>query len=80
MSEALATLREITDAEGHAFLSDDVAFTDLSVNSMQGHRQWTDAYLLHIARTRGLMLASLDSRIENLDDPTSPVLFVVSGA
>jgi hypothetical protein len=53
MSEALATLREFTEAEGHIFVSDDAPFTNLTLRSMQGHRQWTDAYLLHIARKHG---------------------------
>ena len=46
--------------------------------SMQGHRQWTDAYLLHLARQHGLARASLESRLANLDDAAKPVLFVVS--
>lgn len=77
MSEALATLREFTDAEGHVFVSDDVPFTNLRLRSMQDHRQWTDAYLLHIARKHGVMLASLESRMATLDDPATPSLFVV---
>lgn len=78
MSDALAKLREFTEVEGHVFVSDDVPFTELGLRSMQGHRQWTDAYLLHIARQRGLKLASLESRMATLDDPISPTLFVVS--
>lgn len=78
MGEALNKLREFTAVEGHAFLSDDARFTDLGMRSMQGHRQWTDAYLLHIARKHGIALASLESRMASLDDPTSPLLFVVS--
>ena len=77
MSEALAKLREFTGADGHDFLSDDIPFTDLDLRSMQGHRQWTDAYLLHIARKHGLVLASLESRMATLDDPAIPTLFVV---
>jgi predicted nucleic acid-binding protein len=77
MSDALATLREFTEAEGHVFVSDDVPFTDLGLRSMQGHRQWTDAYLLHVARKNGLVLASLESRMATLDDPATPALFVV---
>ena len=61
-----------------SFVSDDAPFTDLGLRSMQGHRQWTDAYLLHLARKHGLVLASLESRMANLDDPAAPVLFVVS--
>jgi hypothetical protein len=77
MSEALATLREITDAAGHAFVSDDLPFTSLGLRSLQGHRQWTDAYLLYIARKHGLTLASLESRMANLDYPAASILFVV---
>jgi len=78
MAEAQAKLREFTAAEGHSFLPDDAPFTDLGLRSMQGHRQWTDAYLLHLARQHGLALASLESRMSNLDDAVKPVLFVVS--
>lgn len=78
MAEALAKLREFTETQGHVFVSDDVPFTDLGLRSMQGHRQWTDAYLLHIARKHNLPLASLESRMATLDDPATPLLFVVS--
>jgi predicted nucleic acid-binding protein len=77
MTEALAKLREFTEAEGHVFVSDDAPFTDLGLSSMQGHRQWTDAYLLHIARKRNLTLASLESRMATIDNPATPLLFVV---
>jgi len=33
--------------------------------------------VLHLARRGGLVLASLESRMANLDDPTEPALFVV---
>ena len=78
MAEAQAKLREFTTAAGHCFLPDDISFTDLGLRSMQGHRQWTDAYLLHLARQHGLALASLESRMANLDDAAKPVLFVLS--
>ncbi len=77
MAGALNKLREFTHAEGHIFLHDDAPFTNLGLRSMQGHRQWTDAYLLHIARKHGLMLASLESRMATVDDPKTPTLFVV---
>jgi len=78
MADAQARLREFTQVEGHVFLPDDAPFTDLSLRSLQGHRQWTDAYLLHLARKHSLAMASLESRMANLDDPARPVLFVVS--
>ena len=78
MAEAQAKLREFTNADGHIFLPDDASFTELGLRSMQGHRQWTDAYLLHLARKHGLVMASLESRMANLDDAAQPVLFVVA--
>ena len=78
MAEAQAKLREFTAADGHVFLPDDAPFTEVGLRSMQGHRQWTDAYLLHLARTHGLALASLEKRMGNLDDPVKPLLFVVA--
>jgi predicted nucleic acid-binding protein len=77
MVEAQTTLREFTAADGHRFLPDDAPFTELGMRSMQGHRQWTDAYLLHLARKNRLSFASLESRMSNLDDAAKPVLFVV---
>lgn len=78
MAEALAKLQEFTNADGHLFLPDDAPFTALGLRSLQGHRQWTDAYLLHLARQHGLVMASLESRMSNLDDTSNPVLFVVA--
>lgn len=77
MAEAQAKLAEFTEGDRHVFLPDDAPFTELGLRSMQGHRQWTDAYLLHLARKHSLAMASLESRMANLDDPKSPVLFVV---
>jgi hypothetical protein len=78
MTEAQLKLTEFTNVAGHIFLSDDEPFTKLGMRSMQGHRQWTDAYLLHLARKHGLTFVSLESRMANLDDPASPTLFVVA--
>jgi len=77
VAEAHARLQEFTAVAGHEFLPDDVAFTELGLRSLQGHRQWTDAYLLALARKHGLAMASLESRMANLDDATNPVLFAV---
>ena len=78
MADALAKLQEFTGTAGHVFVPDDAPFADLELRSMQGHRQWTDAYLLHIASKHGLALASLERRMTTLDDPAAPVLFVVT--
>ena len=77
MAEAQGKLKEITATEGHVFLPDDIPFTDLSLRSMSGHKQWTDAYLIKMARQHNLRLASTDWRMSNLDDPVSPTLFLL---
>ena len=75
---ALAALREVTSSPKHSFLPDDEPFTNVSLLSMTGHRQWTDAYLLRSARAHTLRLATLEQKMNNMDDPSSPVLLVVS--
>ena len=77
MADAQSKLRELTTTDGHVFLPDDIPFTDLPLRSMSGHRQWTDAYLLRLARRHSLRLASIESRMSNLDDPMTPALLVV---
>jgi len=78
MAVAMDKLREFTAVDGHFFVPDDQPFLSLGLRSMQGHRQWTDAYLLHLARCHGIALASLESRMSNLDGPAAPVLHVVA--
>ena len=51
MPDALAKLCDLTASEGHEFLPDDIAYTEVSLRSMTGHRQWTDAYLLRLDAT-----------------------------
>jgi len=78
IAQACATLRDVAESPGHSFLPDDEPFTAVSLRSVSGHRQWTDAYLLRLARKHGLQLATLDRKMNNMDDPASPVLLVVS--
>src|SRR5713101_7495713 len=46
IAEAVTTLRKVAGSPKHLFLPDDEPFTTLSLQSLSGHRQWTDAYLL----------------------------------
>lgn len=77
IAEAFSALRAVVESRQHAFMPDDEPFTGVSLRSLSGHRQWTDAYLLCLARKHGLQLASLDRKMNNMDDPASPTLFVV---
>ena len=77
MPAAHARLKDLVETDGHVFLPDDLSFVDLSLRSMQGHLQWTDAYLLKLASRHSLRFASIENRMANLDDPIAPALVVV---
>ena len=77
IAKAFETLREVTQWPRHGFLPDDEAFTGVSLRSMSGHRQWTDAYLLRLAIKHNVKLATLERKMDNMDDPASPALLVV---
>ena len=77
VAAAFATLRDVTQWPQHAFLADDEPFTGVSLRSMSGHRQWTDAYLLRLARKHGLKFATLERKLDNMDDQASPTLLLV---
>ena len=77
VATAFATLRDLTQSAQHTFLPDDEPFIGVSLRSLSGHRQWTDAYLLRLARKHGLKLATLERKMDNMDDPDAPALLVV---
>lgn len=77
IAEAFAALRDVSNSTKHVFLPDDEPFTAVSLRSLSGHRQWTDAYLLHLARKHGLRLATFERKMDNMDDAASPVLLLV---
>lgn len=77
ISAALETLRIVVGAPQHAFLADDELFINVSLRSLSGHRQWTDAYLLRLAQKHGLRFATLERKLDNMDDPQMPALLVV---
>jgi toxin-antitoxin system PIN domain toxin len=78
VAEALETLREVVSSPAHIFLPDDELFTNVSLRSMSGHRQWTDAYLMRLARKNGLRFATLERKLNNMDDARAPVLLIVA--
>lgn len=77
MAAGVATLLELKHLSGHVFTPDDLSYTDLPTGDLRGHKQWTDAYLVHLAKRHGLTFATLDARmaaIGNTADPTIHVL------
>ena len=63
---AHALLRSLAVHERHEFWPDDVAYCDVSLDGVIGHRQVTDAYLVHLARAHGATLATLDGGLAAL--------------
>jgi toxin-antitoxin system PIN domain toxin len=62
--EALSLLDRVKGLPGHDFWPDDISLHDaLAGQSLTGHRQVTDAYLLALATAHGGVLASLDRAI-----------------
>ena len=78
VTEALETLRGVVESPAHIFLPDDEPFINVSLRSVSGHRQWTDAYLLRLARKNGLRFATLERKLYNMDDALAPILLVVA--
>jgi toxin-antitoxin system PIN domain toxin len=77
-ADALAALVKLTAHSRHAFLPDDLSFEAVSLKSLSGHRQWTDGYLMALARKHRLKLATFETKLDNMDDPSDPVLDKIS--
>lgn len=66
MQDAQALLAALTAHPRHRFWPDDLAFGDVRMTGVQGHRQVTDAYLAALARQHGGRLATLDAGLAAL--------------
>lgn len=68
--QTAVTARAVVDAisrnRRHEFWPDDLSFTDVELTGVIGHRQVTDAYLAHLARTRKGRLATFDRGLAQL--------------
>ena len=75
--EALSHLKAILALSAHRFLTDNLSFEKVSMRSLSGFKQWNDAYLIALAAKHGLKLATLERKLDNMDDPKSPVIHAV---
>jgi uncharacterized protein len=64
---ARTVLQEITSNPRHEFWPDDASCRDIPVAGIIGHRQVTDAYLAHLARSYSARLATFDQALAKLD-------------
>ena len=76
--EAMSHLKVIFALPAHGFLCDDVSFEMVSMRSLSGFKQWNDAYLIALAAKHGLKLCTLERKLENMDNPATPVLHVLA--
>jgi toxin-antitoxin system PIN domain toxin len=77
MAAGIETLQQLTRLPGHVFTPDDLQYAELPADMLRGHKQWTDAYLMHLAKRHGLIFATLDSRMLGLDDPADRIIHVL---
>jgi toxin-antitoxin system PIN domain toxin len=63
---AAAVVSALMNQPRHVFWPDDEAFDAVSLDGVIGHRQATDAYLAHLARTHGGRLATFDQGLAKL--------------
>jgi toxin-antitoxin system PIN domain toxin len=63
---ARSVLQEITSSPRHEFWPDNASYHDLPVTGIIGHRQVTDAYLAHLARSYAARLATFDQALAKL--------------
>lgn len=63
---ATAVVSALMTQPRHVFWPDDAAFDAVSLTGVIGHRQVTDAYLAHLARTHDGRLATFDQGLAQL--------------
>lgn len=75
--QAMGHLQAITALPEHKFLPDDLPFTAVSMRSLSGFKQWNDAFLIALGAKHRLKLATLERKLENMDNPKSPILHLI---
>lgn len=66
MGSAMAFLAQLSAHPQHRFWPDDLPYSAIAWQGIQGHRQVTDAYLAALARQHGGKLASFDQGLAAL--------------
>jgi uncharacterized protein len=63
---ARSVLQEITASPRHEFWPDNASYHDIPIAGIIGHRQVTDAYLAHLARSYSARLVTFDQALAKL--------------
>jgi toxin-antitoxin system PIN domain toxin len=75
---AVTLLAALTAHPRHEFWSDNKSFEAVPLRGVIGHRQVTDAYLAHLARSRKGRLATFDQGLAKLRDDVTDLVPSVS--
>jgi toxin-antitoxin system PIN domain toxin len=73
-TDALTVLNDVVRRDEHEFWPDDIAYPDVNVRRVIGHRQVTDAYLAALARARGGRVATFDRGLAAVHEDVATVL------
>lgn len=74
-SAAREVLAGVTRQDRHDFWPDEISFAEVDLTGVVGHRQVTDAYLAHLARTRDGRLATFDGGLVSLHEVAELIPF-----
>ncbi|MGE3311991.1 MAG: TA system VapC family ribonuclease toxin [Limisphaerales bacterium] len=75
--QAMGYLRTILALPNHRFVPDNLPFDQVSMRSLSGFKQWNDAYLIALAAKHHVPLATLERKLDNMDEPGRPTLVVI---
>lgn len=64
--QAIEVISSLATQDGHEFWADDLAYDEVAMTGVIGHRQVTDAYLATLARRRGRRLVTFDEGLASL--------------
>jgi uncharacterized protein len=73
---ARSVLQGITSDPRHEFWPDNASYHDIPVTGIIGHRQVTDAYLAHLARSCSARLATFDQALAKLHADVADLIAV----
>lgn len=73
---ARSVLQEIVSSPQHEFWPDNVSYHDIPVAGIIGHRQVTDAYLPHLARSFSARLATFDQALAKIHADVADLIAV----
>lgn len=73
---ARSVLQGITSDPRHEFWPDNASYHDIPVTGIIGHRQVTDAYLAHLARSYSARLATFDLALAKLHTDVADLIAV----